>query len=228
MNEKRELASWEELHFDPEKAFKNDQYKIKLNQRPPNKWLKPHPMAKVKNENGESVPARYLPIDKVEFMLDMIFQDWKVEILREGVMFNSVYVTIRLHYLHPVKNEWLFHDGAGAQVLQTDAGHTGDMAFIKSSAVQMALPSAISYAIKDATEHLGKLFGRDVNRLANMEFTGAYSGNGKTERPPDKSESRMIDMIKNSKNRDHLSKLLKDLTTQEHRDLYEEYWGKLS
>jgi hypothetical protein len=34
----------------------------------------------------------------------------------------------------------------------------------------MALPMAKSYAIKDACDHFGKLFGRDLNRKETMGF----------------------------------------------------------
>ena len=60
--------------------------------------------------------------------------------------------------------------------MQTDAGFSpADLAHIKDAAVQMALPSAKSYAIKDAADHIGKLFGRDLNRTQTMNFAGAYA-----------------------------------------------------
>jgi len=39
----------------------------------------------------------------------------------------------------------------------------------------MALPSAESFAIKDAAQKLGKLFGKDLNRRETVAFAGAYS-----------------------------------------------------
>ncbi len=39
----------------------------------------------------------------------------------------------------------------------------------------MALPSAKSYAIKDAADHLGSLFGRDLNRKDAPAFSPTYS-----------------------------------------------------
>lgn len=120
----------------------------------------------------------YIPIDKVEFMLDRIFQEWRVEVLREGVMFNSIYVTVRIHYKNPLTSEWSYHDGVGAKDVQLNSGASAaDLGSIKASAVQMALPSAKTYAIKDACDHLGNLFGRSVNRKdAIQSFSGAYMG----------------------------------------------------
>jgi hypothetical protein len=86
-------------------------------------------------------------------------------------MFNAVYVTIRLHYLHPITGEWDFHDGTGADQIQTKAGASpADLGSIGNNAVAMSLPKAVSFAISDATDHIGKLFGRDLNREKQMAF----------------------------------------------------------
>jgi hypothetical protein len=86
-------------------------------------------------------------------------------------MFNAVYATIRLHYLHPVTGEWSFHDGTGADQIQTKSGASAaDLSAIGNNAVSMSLPKAVSFAISDATDHLGKLFGRDLNRKETMGF----------------------------------------------------------
>lgn len=175
MEQKNNLPTLAELHGDPQKAFKNDQFKSLLNQPPHASWLKKHPMAKAKNAQGQTVPSEYMPIDKVEFMLDRIFQEWKIEVLAVSVLFQSIGVTVRLHYLNPVTGEWSFHDGVGAKSVQVNSGASAaDLGQIKDAAVQMALPSAKSYAIKDAAEHLGSLFGRDLNRRDTVLFAGAY------------------------------------------------------
>lgn len=169
------LPKLSDLHHDPKTAFKNDKLNELLNQPPHIDWIKPHPTATVKNDNGENVKARYIPIDKIEFLLTRIFQQWRVEVLSTSMMANSICVTIRLHFRNPVTGEWSFHDGVGAKDLQLDAqSRPSDLSAIKSAAVMMALPSAKSYAIKDAAEHLGTLFGRDLNRRNKIQFAGAY------------------------------------------------------
>lgn len=163
----KNLPTLAELHHDVGVAFKNDQLNLLLNQPPPDSWIKDHPFAK---------NVKYLPIDKVELMLTRIFQVWKVEILREGALFNSVYVTIRLHYLNPISGEMEFHDGVGAVGVQTDKGESAsNLAAIKQDAIMKALPAAVSYAIKDAAEHLGDLFGRNLNRKDTIAFNGSYN-----------------------------------------------------
>lgn len=173
------LPTLQELHHDTELAFKNDQLNTLLNQPAPQHWLKQHPFAnkEVIEPNGSKrkVPLDYLPIDKVEFLLTRIFQHWRVEVISCSALFNSVCCHVRVHYLHPITNEWMYHDGIGAVGIQTDAGASAaDMSKIKQDAVMKAAPAAKSYAIKDAAEHLGSLFGRDLNRKDTVAFTGSY------------------------------------------------------
>jgi len=145
-----------------ENAFKNDQFNLLMNQQPDPAWIMTNKYA------GNS---KYLPIGIQETLLQRIFKQHRIEILREGTMFNAVYVTIRLHYLHPVTNIWEFHDGTGADQVQTRSGASAaDLSAISNNAVAMSLPKAVSFAISDATDHLGKLFGRDLNREKQMAF----------------------------------------------------------
>ncbi len=163
---KKQLPTLQELHHDIEQAFKNDQLNTLLNQPVPERWIKEHPVAK---------NVRYLPIDKVEFMLKRIFQEYKIEVLGYSQIFNSVACHVRLHYLNPLTGVWSFHDGLGAVGVQTEAGASAaDMLKIKSDAVMKALPAAESYAIKDAAEKLGTIFGADLNRKDTIAFMGAY------------------------------------------------------
>ena len=146
---------------------KMGELKSVLNQTPNKAWIKNHPIAK---------DVLYLPIDKVETMLDMIFQQWKVEILDISQLAQSICCTIRLHYLNPVTKEWSYHDGVGAVPLRTDKGFSAaDLSHIKNDAVATGAPAAKSFAIKDAAEHLGKLFGRDLNRKDAVAYTNLYT-----------------------------------------------------
>jgi len=164
---KSKLPTLQELHHDELTAFKNDQFNLLLNQPVPEAWVKEHPFAK---------NVKYLPIDKVEFLLTRIFQNWKVEVISYSALFNSVSVHIRLHLLHPLTGEWFYHDGLGAVGVQTDKGASAsDLSAIKQDAIMKALPAAESYAIKDAAEKLGIFFGKNLNRKDTVGFSGAYS-----------------------------------------------------
>ena len=161
------LPSLSELHYDNATAFKGDQLNLLLNQSPHATWVKDHPVAK---------GVKYLPIDKVEFLLTRIFQNWRVEVMGTQVIFNSVAVHVRLHYQRPTDGQWTCQDGLGAVGVQTDSGKSaGDLSAIKSDAVMKALPAAESYAIKDAAEKIGTIFGKDLNRRDTLAFSGSYS-----------------------------------------------------
>lgn len=145
-----------------EDAFKKDQFNLLMNQEPNKNWVL---------ENKFANNSKYIAIGIIESLLQRIFKEFRVEVLREGQLFNSVYVTVRLHYLHPVTNLWSYHDGVGGCQIQTAKGASpADLGSINNNAVMMALPMAKSYAIKDATDHFGKLFGRDLNRKETLGF----------------------------------------------------------
>lgn len=163
---KSDLVLLKETMGDIKEFVRQDDFLKVLNSEPPPQFIKEHPIAK---------GVKYVPIDKVELMLDKIFQQWYPEVLKTGQLLNAIEVTIRLHYFHPVTKEWQFSDGVGAVAIQTDAGKSAaDLAAVKSNAIMLALPAAKSFAIKDAAEHLGKLFGRDLNRKDTMAFTPSY------------------------------------------------------
>lgn len=157
-----------------------------LNQPAPKKWVKKNPYA------GNSL---YLPIDKVEYLLRKIYKRYRVEILREQQMFNAVSVTIRLHYLHPITNEWDWIDGGGAKSLQLKKGSQGfDFSNINTNSVDMAFPIAISQAIKNAAQKLGRIFGADLNRNEIMEVS---ADEGLQDKKYEIERDRMLSAIEN-------------------------------
>lgn len=143
--------------------FKNEQLNTLLNQEPNAKWIKEHPF--IKNH-------KYIPIDKIEFMLRKIFKRYRIEITGQGTAFNGVWVTCRVHYLNPVTGEMDWHDGIGAQQLQTKKDTSpADLANINNGAISMAFPIAKTIAIKDACDHFGTLFGANINRKDTIAFS---------------------------------------------------------
>ena len=66
----------------------------------------------------------------------------------------------------------MWQDGIGAAPIQTDKGAGAtDWNAVKTDGVQKAAPAAESYAVKDAAEKFGKIFGRDVSRKGSMNYT---------------------------------------------------------
>jgi hypothetical protein len=136
---------------------------VLLNQDPPQAFIQVHPF----NKNP------YIAIQSIEFLMTKIFGDWNVEVKRESLIANSVCVTVRVHYKCPLSGDKLFQDGVGAQPLQTDKGANAvDFTAIKNDSVQKALPSAESYAIKDACQKIGKIFGKDIARKYSNNYDG--------------------------------------------------------
>lgn len=153
----------QDLYSDIKLAQSNDALMALLNQPPKKEWIKEHPYI---------AGYKYLPIDKIEYLLKKIFKKYRIEIIREGVAFNGVYVIVRVHYLNPITNEFDYHDGIGAKELQVKKGSSAaDLAMINSGALAMAFPIAKTVAIKDACDHFGTLFGSDLNRKDVMGIT---------------------------------------------------------
>lgn len=139
-----------------------DALMVLMNQPPLKEWVKEHPF--IKN-------YKYLPIERVEYLLKSIFKAYRIEITGQGQSFNGVWVTVRIHYLHPITATWEFHDGIGATELQTKSGSSpADLQNINNGALGMAFPIAKTRAIKDAADHFGKLFGSDLNRKDFIEY----------------------------------------------------------
>lgn len=137
------------------------QFQVLVNQDPKPEWIKIHPLTK----------EPYIPIERIEWLLINVVMRYRTEIIDFKQIANSVAVHIRLHYFDPVFGEWTFHDGIGAAPLQTDKGAGAiDWDKIKASAVQIGAPAAESYAIKDAAEKIGKLFGKDLNRKEQISY----------------------------------------------------------
>jgi hypothetical protein len=160
--QKFQLPKIEDLYGEVELASKyNDLNKI-LNMPPKPEWVK---------ENKFANNTKYIPIERVEYLLTSIFIKWRVEIKSTQVMANSVVTIIRLFVLNPVSNEWDWQDGIGACPIQTAKGAAAtDFGQVNTAAVQMAAPASESFALKDAAEKLGKLFGKDLGRKDEINY----------------------------------------------------------
>ena len=163
------IAEIHALANDDNKLTKLEYYLELINRPPPKEWIAKHQFI-----SGH----QYLPIDKVEYLLKAIFKLYKIEVLSKSVMLDSVEVTVRVHYFHPVLKEWLFSDGVGAWELQTNKG-TGklklDNSNLGKSAVTMALPIAKSEAIKDACDLIGDVFGGNLTRKNTIAYMADQS-----------------------------------------------------
>lgn len=164
----------EDLYSDKAIINKQNQLNIILNAEPKKEWIKTHPF--VKNLN-------YLPIERVEYLLTMIFTKWRVEIKEVKILANSIVTTVRVHVQDPITGEWEYQDGVGAMPIQIskDAGSAIAFEKMNSTAIQIGSPASESFAIKDACEKFGRIFGKDLNRKDSVNYDRLYSMIGMNE-----------------------------------------------
>lgn len=146
-----------ELYENKDLTINQEKLLVILNSEPKKEWVKEHPFIK---------GYKYLPIDKIEFLLKKIFKSYRIEVIKTSTLFNSIECVVRVHYLDPVAG-WTYQDGVGACELQTqkDSGCLKpDFSNINKGAVTMALPIAKTIAIKDACDMIGNIFGANLNR----------------------------------------------------------------
>ena len=138
--------------FDIKKMF---------NANPPRAWLKKHEY--INN-------YFYLPLDKVELLLDTMTLNWECEIINYNLIANSLCVHCRLKVTH-LDGSVRVMDGIGAAPIQVNAGASPiDQSAMKSYAIHIGLPAAYSYALKNAAKKMGKIFGRDIERENPIPF----------------------------------------------------------
>lgn len=170
-----------------------DNFNAILSSPPPQAWTKLHPY--IKN-------YVYLPIEKTEWLLRRIFKQYKIEVTGQGVAFNGIWVTVRIHYFHPILKEWMYHDGIGATQLQVKSGSSpADLANINNGALSMAFPLAKTLAVKDACDHFGDAFGANLNRKDVMAFTADEK---LRDIKREKEITRLTQLIKVAKNIDEM------------------------
>ena len=145
------MSKVEALYANKELMDKIAQFNLVLNGEPPEEWINVLPGTNIK----------YIPIQRIEWLLTSIYGQFKYEIKSVLVIDNSVSVVVRVHYYNPVLDCWEWVDGTGAAPLLATEG---DMA------VALALPAAKTFAVKDAVEPLGKIFGKDLNRADTITY----------------------------------------------------------
>jgi len=177
------LPTIDDLVLEHDKSYKESAYSVLLNQEPPKAWVKEHPIAKMEvlNEKGVKVkvPVPYLPIDKIEYLATRIYKGYKSEIKDAKVVANSILITVKVTVINPLTGKEESHDGIGAVAIQTDSGKGAmDWNFAKSNGVQLAAPAAETYAIKDAFEKFGRVFGRDLTRQNLLGYESLLKDKG--------------------------------------------------
>jgi hypothetical protein len=99
-----------------------------------------------------------------------------------------------LHVVNPINGLPESQDGVGAATIQLNAGATqGDLSSIKPNAIMLAAPAAESYALKNAAEKFGSIFGGNLMDIENTAYVPIFNEEireqytGKRKQPDSKS-----------------------------------------
>lgn len=113
-----------------------------LNAEPNPQWLE--------KETIQGKDVLNLSIEKTEFILNRLFKNVMIEVKETLLSEKVATITVRVHYTNR-DGEKMFHDG----VASCDINDTN---------YRSMLPALKSVAIKDSVHHIGRIFGRDLNR----------------------------------------------------------------
>jgi len=172
--QKYKVPSLIELIEDKEMAFAQDDLNVILNTPVPANWIKEHPMVKI-SINGQSRPLPYIPVKRVKYLLKRIFGKYQWEIKECKQVLNAMVVVGKLTITNPVTGEIESQDGVGAASIQMDKGATqGDLSAIKSNAIQIGAPAAESYALKNAAEKFGDIFGGNIYDIDSTAYSPVF------------------------------------------------------
>lgn len=126
--------------------------------------------------------SKYLPISFTETKLDEIFAGlWNWELKSYQVVANEIIATGVLSVFHPVAKMWISRSGAAAVMIQQVSqknGGTGRISNIddkiKNTLVK-DFPHLESEVLKSAAKKFGKIFGRDLNRQFEDNYSPIYT-----------------------------------------------------
>ncbi len=145
-------------------------FALKLNSEPDPSWIEATPDGKAKTLN----------ISFVETNLDTIFECcWGTRNFVTKTIANEVVGELEFYFLHPILNREFTRVGAAAIQITVDALskevkdrmtkqqinlHALNPENKKSNALDLGYGKLKAECLKNATQSLGKLFGRDLNR----------------------------------------------------------------
>jgi len=126
--------------------------------------------------------SKYLPISFIRNKLDEVFVGlWNWTMLREQVIANEVIGVGLLEVFHPLAQVWIKRSGTAAVMIQQvskDKGGSGRISNIddkiKNTLVK-DFPHLESACLTSAAKKLGKMFGSDLNRVFEDEYSPVYT-----------------------------------------------------
>ena len=164
-----------------------------LNQRPPTKLIKENPHFK----------SKYIPLQVVEIMLKAIFGSFQVSVAHTPVISEgNIIFGINLILIHPITKEKLSYYGVSAVPVLPANGSIQD--------VHPHLPAAKSYAIMNASKHIGQLFRAEADDYTKV-FDTYFEDKMNEKKKANPIVDRLLKMIAAAKSKKTLEKYRKDV-----------------
>lgn len=139
-----------------------------LNKQPKKDSVKANPYAN---------NSKYIPISFVEMSLDeSFFGLWQTRNFTSQVVVNEIIGEIELGVFHPVAKEWIWRTGVASTPIQVSAGQQLTPENKIKNTLVKDYPHMKAECIKNAARSLGKLFGRDLNRKFEDQYTPMIIG----------------------------------------------------
>jgi hypothetical protein len=169
----------------------------------------------------ESTPdkkAKTLVISHVETTLDeLFFGHWRTENFKWAVLANEVQASLELVVIHPISGYELKRTGAASVIIMVDRvpdGVTGqernqwalNPANKKANAMDLAFGKLKAECLKNAALSLGKVFGRDLNRV-NKDTYKPFKLKGALGRGHEQDVQYVRDMIARAESLEQCNKL---------------------
>jgi hypothetical protein len=171
----------------------------------------------------ESTPdrkARTLVISHVETTLDeMFFGHWRTENFKWSTIANEVQASLELVVIHPISGYELRRTGAASVIIMVDRvpdGVTGidrnrwalNPDNKKANAMDLAFGKLKAECLKNAALSLGKVFGRDLNRI-NKDTYKPFKLKGALGRGHEQDVAYVRELIQQATDVNQLAKIMK-------------------
>jgi hypothetical protein len=135
------------------------------------KLLNMHPDKKDIRVNKMANNAEYISISTIERRLDEIYSGlWQIDNFRWEVVANEIIGSIDLKVYHP-KAGWITRTGAAAAMILTSSGKPATVEFKIKNTLVKDFPHLKAECLKNAAKSLGVIFGRNLNRGQEDEFS---------------------------------------------------------
>jgi hypothetical protein len=142
-------------------------YKSALEKAPSKKWVKSRSL-------GGNKTSNYIPLYIQQALAEKFFREFYVVEEKYNVIANEILCTVKLQIVPDFPYaDTIFPTGTAAKPIQQDSGISASSfpTGKKINALEYNAPAARSAAISNALTSIGNIFGRNLNREANNDFT---------------------------------------------------------